>query len=154
MQFEKNKLIDAINSALAESFEGLAFIEYDSWEIIQNIPETFTKQYITSVNICNPFKADLQLICSRQFIANTVESITGEEPADNTDEFSDTLNELLNTFAGRFMVKLLPNGEEFDFGIPDFQQFENSTIKISDTDIVLMFVFEEEKVYCVLHNIV
>ncbi len=153
MQFEKNELIDSITSALAESFEGLAFIEFDSWEIVQNIPVTFTKQYLTAVDIIEPFKGGLLLICSKQFISDTVESITGVEATDNESDFSDTLNEILNTFAGRFMVKLLPNGVEFDFGIPDFKQFENESLNVNNSDIVLKFIYDEETVYCVLHNI-
>lgn len=153
MQFEKNEMIDSIISALAESFEGLAFIEFNSWEIVRNIPDTFTKKYVTSVDISEPFKGKLLLICGKQFILNTIESITGEEATDHESDFSDTLNEILNTFAGRFMVRLLPNGIDFDFGIPDFNQFENGSLNLSDSDILLKFIYDEETVYCVLLNI-
>lgn len=152
MNFERNEIIESINIALAESFEGLAFIEFDSWNEVDEIPESVDKHYITSVHINDPFKANLKLICSEKFTKNVIESITGEEVTDDESMISDTINEILNTFAGRFMVNLLSKNAEFDFGIPDFKQYQSNSIKILENDIIIRFVYEEDAVYCVFNN--
>ncbi len=149
MNIERNDLIESLNAALAESFEGLAFIEFDLWAEVQEIPKSADKHYSTSIDITDPFTSKISLVCSKQFILNTIESITGEEASDNESEISDTLKELLNTVAGRFMVKLLSESAEFDFGIPDFQTLKDESFNTNESDIVLKFDYDEESVFCV-----
>ena len=149
MKVEKNQIIEYLNSALAETFEGLAFLEFDQWELIQHIPLSMNVQYISSIEITHPFNSKISLVCGEKVIINTIESITGDEFNKDESVISDTLKEILNTFCGRFMVNVLPDGIEFDFGIPDFAQFDNNDFKINDSDIVIKFDYDEDSVFCI-----
>lgn len=152
MDFEKKQIIDALYLALAESFEGMAFLEFDHWEEIDEAKESDDKQYIASVDITAPFGAKLNLVCSEQFILNIIESITGEEAPGDQSTISDTFKEILNTFAGRFLVKLLPENAEFDFGIPDAQLINYETVQNKESDIILKFDYGDESVLCIYNS--
>jgi len=156
MKPEISEVENALQVAVAESLEGLAFIEFDSVEQIPELPEITSKYYHSSIEIYTPFKGQIHFICPEPFMVNTIESITGEELEDlNNPILGDTLKELLNTLCGRFMIDLLPPETEFDFGLPTFDIIseDDELYQKQEESLVMKFIYEEDEVYCLFENL-
>ncbi len=156
MKSEDAKIIESLKNAVAESLEGLAFIEFDKCEQISDLPELREKIFLTNIDITAPFKVSIFLICAEQFILNIIESITGEEMLESDNPIvEDTLKELLNTLTDRFMINMLSEDAEFDFGIPNFLTLDNKTeiYKKNKYDLVLKFNYDEDVVYCIFKDL-
>ncbi len=121
MNIKDEIIIESIKLAVTESVEGLAFTKYDSCQQIPVVPELDEKTFLTNIEINLPFSASIFLICFRPFILNTIELRTCEkiEDIDNA-MIENTLKELLNTITEKFMIDLLAENAEFDFGTPNF----------------------------------
>jgi len=150
MKPEKPQVANSLETAVSESLEGLAFIEFDTVEMRPELPKESNEYYISSIEIFTPFKGKIFLICPEQFMENTIEAITGQELEGNDNPIIvDTLNELLNTICGRFMIDLLPAESEFDFGLPIFENIshEHEIFEISKDAVVMAFCYEDNTVY-------
>ena len=156
MNIKDEKIIESLKLAVAESVEGLAFTKYDSCQQITVVPELDEKTFLTNIEINLPFSASLFLICGGPFILNTIELITSEKIPDiDNPMIENTLKELLNTITEKFMIDLLAENTEFDFGTPNFFILDANTIvnKKNENDLVFEFNYNENNVYCVFKNL-
>lgn len=156
MNIKDERIIESLKLAVAESVEGMAFIEYNSCQLIPVVPELDEKTFLTNIEINLPFNASLFLICREPFILNIIESITGEIISDvDNPKVEDTLKKVLITITVRFIAELLPDNTEFNVGTPNFIILDANTIvnKKNENDLVLEFNYDENIVYYVFNNL-
>lgn len=155
MNQEQAKIVGSIVTATADTFEGMAFAEFDQHQEPPEIPGFEDTDFITSIELEYPLKGRLDLILSEQFTYEMTESITGEDISeDSASIIPDTMNEILNTLAGRFMALLTSKNEEFKIGLPYCARIseKKELFGKEKNSVIVEFDFEENKVYCVLED--
>lgn len=155
MNQEQAKIVESIVTATADTFEGMAFAEFDQHQELPEIPGFEDTDFITSIELEYPLKGRLDLILSEQFTYEMTESISGEDISeDSASIIPDTMNEILNTLAGRFMALITSKNEEFKMGLPDCARMseKNDLFDKEKSNVIVEFDFEENKVYCVFEG--
>ena len=153
MDFSQDDLTDAFRQAVGESLEGMAFLEYDEADVLENLPDFSEKHHYSDIDFTVPLQAKFILLGKYEFIKETVESINGEEISGDTQILiSDTLGEIVNTIGGRFLANITPADEEFEMGLPSFGEVENKDQlpDYSDQSIVISFKFMEDELIAIL----
>jgi len=156
MILQHTDFLKSISSNLGQTLESMAFIAFDDSKLLDQRPPVYEDMFVTSVEIGEPERAKIMFMASEDFGRELHESIVGEqlERYDAT-VVSDTLNEFVNTFCGRFASEIFGDEVEFKLGIPetiratsmDFSNLDNENCYIIEFSIV------EEKVYCIFYSL-
>jgi hypothetical protein len=118
-----NRLPEIICSAVKETFEEMAFLE-----VIQHLePPNGLDEPLDEASalralllIHDPFPGELCLTVPRPLISSVATTLFAMDQETVTDStLLDLLSELLNTIAGRVMVKMTPDGTTFRLGLPE-----------------------------------
>lgn len=147
----KDQLIDSLKKAVYETFEGLAFVEFDETKILEKVPNFDDGYLLTNISIDQPVQCKMTLSCSQQFANETYEAVTGEFLDGNGNEaVIDSLNEIVNTLAGRFVASLLEEDEDFILGLPNTEKYTDSSLEhwTSGSPMLLEFTTMQEKLFC------
>lgn len=117
------KLKELLETSVSETIENIAFMEVtpsDSSDIFLTDEEIIT----TSLMVCSPVECNFKLSMPKNLLIEITQTIYS--PVDNIDNkiidnkiLDDTLSEILNTIAGRFLNKVLPENQEFKLGVPE-----------------------------------
>ncbi|MEZ4331080.1 MAG: hypothetical protein R3F35_04980 [Myxococcota bacterium] len=108
--------VDALDSAMSETFEGMAFAE-----VARGVAATASAepdaQVWACVDVVEPPFGPLVVVVGRAFAARLEETITGAEHGDEGGRL-DALGELANALAGRLARRIDPRGERIVLGLP------------------------------------
>jgi CheY-specific phosphatase CheX len=114
-----NRISSALLTAVTDTLEGMAFIQADLLqESESSLPGSENQQWV-SLPLLQPYQGEIVIEFPGELGRQIAEALYG--PEDNCTEetvISDTLAELLNTLAGRFMKELLEPDREFELGFP------------------------------------
>ncbi len=119
-----NPLKQAMKNAVSQTFENMAFME-----VIEHYDQQFKLPpgdvSWASLVIKDPVPGEIRLALPTSGLTKLTAEIFALEPS-NIDEnkMRDILHELLNTIAGLFMTKLLPDNQTFEIGLPESGQGE------------------------------
>lgn len=121
---EHNPLKQAMKNAVSQTFENMAFME-----VIEHYDQEFTLPQDdlawASLVIKDPVQGEIRMALPASALAQLTATIFALEPSEVDENKSrDILHELLNTIAGLFMTKLLPENQTFDIGLPESGQGE------------------------------
>lgn len=108
---------EALVAAVVETFENLAFMEPEY------SPDKEFAAGVThgcSLAIQAPLQSSMQIVMDVE-LGKVITSTVWSRQKESVDEqmCRDTLAELLNTIAGRFMKALLPADQTFQLGLPE-----------------------------------
>jgi len=108
---------EALVTAVAETFENLAFMEPE-YSPDKEFAAAVT--YGCSLAIHAPLQSTMQIVMDEE-LGKVITSTVWSRQKESVDEqmCRDTLAELLNTIAGRFMKALLPADQTFQLGLPE-----------------------------------
>ena len=121
---EHNPLKQAMKNAVSQTFENMAFME-----VIEHFDQEFTLPQDdlawASLVIKDPVQGEIRLALPASSLSQLTATIFALDPSEVDESKSkDILHELLNTIAGLFMTKLLPENQTFDIGLPESGQGE------------------------------
>ncbi len=151
-EFETNVVLEALGRAVSETFEGLAFLEVETWKPISKLPELNRDGLATAIMVEKPSQSRMVMYTDKIFSREIVKIITGEEENEPDDNLvCDTMSEVINTIAGRYLSLLIPDSE-FDIGLPCASWLNEKKCEKSYCEdmITLELKVEENKIYCVL----
>lgn len=117
MEMVTEKMLSALNAALAETFEGLAFAEAEPCQRVDILPKPVQDYRVAVIELQQPFSAKLSLFFEKEQaeeLFETTVGLTAEDPR----IVDDMLGEFANTIFGCFVRNLLNNGESFNLGYP------------------------------------
>ena len=155
MNFDKEKLIKALSSAVAETFEGMAFSELEETEVLNEIPLTDKEYSFSRLAALEPFEGQIGLFVPNAYLQEILETTIDPETEVDMEKMRDDLvAEILNTIAGSFMSKLLPDSQEFKIGLPSkTHDYPENKVKMKENDLGLKLMIEFHEVYCYLEFI-
>ena len=111
------EISEALKSAAIYSLETLAFTEINPKP--ESILEKPEKEYL-GARISMGTMGNLNLVLSRQLLFDIVEVLLNPPNGDVSEEtMNDTLNEILNIIAGRFLESIFKNQSDFALGLPE-----------------------------------
>jgi CheY-specific phosphatase CheX len=114
-----NRISSALLAAVTDTLEGMAFIQADLMQESEaSFPGLENLQWV-ALPIFKPYQGDIVIEFPIELGKQIAEALYG--PEDSCAEetvVSDTLAELLNTLAGRFMKELLEPDRDFELGFP------------------------------------
>ncbi len=147
--------LHSISSSLGRTLESMAFIEFDDSKLLERWPPVHEDMLITSIEIYEPDRARIMFMASEEFEKELHESIVGEQ-LERYDEniVTDTVNEFVNTFCGRFASEIFGDQAEFKLGIPETIRATSTDYSNSDMEncYIIEFSIMEEKVYCIFYS--
>lgn len=119
---EHNPLNQAMKNAVSQTFENMAFME-----VIEHYDQEFKLQLDdlawASLVIKDPVPGEIRLAMPVSSLTQLTATIFALDPSEVDESRSkDILHELLNTIAGLFMTKLLPENQAFEIGLPESGQ--------------------------------
>ncbi len=120
MPHQDTPIYKAMIEAVRETFENMAFVEVaeQSEEIGFDIP---TERDWVSILIHNPLQGELRLALPKNLLTTMTADMFSIDIADVEEvQRQDILSEILNTLAGLFMTKLLPNDQTYQLGLPEY----------------------------------
>jgi CheY-specific phosphatase CheX len=119
MMSEKQPLYQAMIAATCQTLENMLFTEamehYDQ-EVKPDAAETVW----TSLLINNPVQGEIRLAMPLTLLKKFSGDSFGIDEAELSEaQMNDILNEMVNTIAGLFMTKLLPDDQQYQLGLPE-----------------------------------
>ena len=112
------RLDDAMDAAMSETFEGMAFSEVvrtlPKDEAVEGLEEPIVWQRI---EVRSPAAGTLLLGVEESFVRRLEERVTGAESGEEAGRL-DALAEVLNALAGRWACRLSPPSEPVALGLP------------------------------------
>jgi CheY-specific phosphatase CheX len=106
----------AVTTAVCATMEGMAFEQMESIEGAPDQLESEDKNLWVSLEIVNPCRGQVIIELPWVYADLVARAMYGEIDGDIPEEvIQDTLAELSNTLAGRFMLELL--GPDLDYGL-------------------------------------
>jgi len=144
---EPDGLKEAICEAVSQTMEGMAFLEANpATDGFQ--PEVDEKLYHIHIETNNPPIRALIMVFP-QSLANHITSFAlgTEEEAPSIEVVRDTLAEVLNTVAGRFMSLLMPHDQAFSLGLPQFREHNHEILMEEALPSSSRFDFEADGMY-------
>ena len=148
MKYDRN-IIEALEKAVSDSLEGMAFAEIENSEKLSSLPKFSDQDYFTSIDLKSPLRGQLQMVVGEKHAFDIVASTLGQ---DNLDELgalvADSIGEYANTIAGCFMRNLL-NDEEYELGLPVYGRIaeKKDSLELHSDSMFLSFDIEENKIY-------
>jgi CheY-specific phosphatase CheX len=108
---------EALVTAVLETFENLAFMEPEYRP--EKTERIFVEALCCNLPIRAPLQGDMEIAMNKDLaalIAGTIWSV--QKTAVDEQMCKDTVAELLNTIAGRFMKAIVPEDQVFELGLP------------------------------------
>ena len=119
MHIHDDETRNALQSAVSETFENVAFAELTGFSPqtqVDTIPED---TIATQVDIVRPHPYRLLLVLEKSYATELLGLVKDEDNPLSDDELWDIVKELINVIAGRFIVFLHPDSQDTKIGIPD-----------------------------------
>lgn len=120
------KMADTLLNALGETLENMAFTEVEavglpSPDATETSPEGQPGEVLwVSLLVHNPIQGEFRLAMPKTLIQKVAETIyVPAEGSVSDKQLYDTMGEILNTVAGRFMGKFLREEQTFQLGLPE-----------------------------------
>lgn len=135
---EHNEHVEALQQAVIDSFENLAFQEVTA--IAKNpMPEVVLRSFRQCrMMVFCPLEGTLSLTISPALLKNVAASVYGLDPeAVESDMENDVLTELTNTIAGSWMRAISAQDQLYELGLPELIGVE--FIEIRDAPIECSF---------------
>ncbi|MFC1564193.1 chemotaxis protein CheX [candidate division KSB1 bacterium] len=152
---DKSELMEALESAVVEAFETMAFAEVMGNEELDRLPEWISGSVWTYISVDNPVGTVLHFAVKKEHALNMVEVVAETEDEEELKELmKDTVSEYINTIGGRFGTALLPEGEKVIVGLPEIAEVnEEFKEKIAGKlNLIISFNVEEQDVLCCLEK--
>jgi len=114
------EIVEALQEAVAETMESIAFME--AFPLEESPADTAPGDLLGSwIEVKNPVQVGLTLLVPPELAMDITRSIYGvdEDVMFSGVEARDTLAELVNIVAGRFMSKITPADLTFELGLPE-----------------------------------
>lgn len=118
---------DILNSAVADLLEGFAFLEAvpsPSGSVLnRDIRHMWSR-----IGIGEPFSGEIVLVMPVELVAQIAQNVFEKIPEADSGEndhkaipelYADTLAELINTLAGQFLDKIVPESRSFSISLPE-----------------------------------
>lgn len=119
MPHQDTPIYKAMFEAVRETFETMAFVEVaeQSDEVGITIP---TEEIWVSILINNPLQGELRLALPQNLLTTMTADMFSIDSAEvEENQRHDILAEILNTLAGVFMTKLIPDDQTYQLGLPE-----------------------------------
>lgn len=140
MEGVKEALRAELTNSLAEVLENMAFMDAEPAETPYGRP---SRECWTTLLLHDPVQGEFRMQMSQQMLMNISESIYGLLGEKMTAQvLEDTLAEMINTVAGHFLNKVLPEEQIYQLGLPELGRGEPPA-KGGD-DLVCDFIIEGE----------
>lgn len=155
MKLNPKKIIPALENAVRVSFENLLFIDFDK-AVETKKPHFNDSDLVTFIEIHQPFGGSIHLIIAHNHILEMVKSISQEEEGSNALGLlaDETMAEMCNIIAGRFMADMVPPDKEFYFSLPrctKIQKLEKAQ-DVNQNTFAIEFKYQERPIYCMYKN--
>ena len=151
MTYDKNRLVEAIFSSFTESLESFLFVEVETCEPIEKMPELEGQYMGMSVDIPEPGNMRFSVMMKKVQLKESFATISGSEDESGiTDKILvDFLGELVNMVAGRFVADLFP--EELKLGLPEFA--DRRSFFVDTGECMVEIRLEEYRCYAMVESI-
>ncbi len=119
MPHQDTAIYKAMFDAVQQTFETMAFVEVaeQSEELELEIP---AEASWVSILINDPVQAELRLALTHSLQSTMAADMFGIEVEEvNENQRQDIIAEILNTLAGLFMTRLLPDDQTYQLGLPE-----------------------------------
>ncbi len=152
MNLDSSEIIDALDKAVSELFETIAYSEVTGKLIEDTFPDLKDYSIGASIDIIRSVNAHLSLLLSKTYAQEIYDTVYGDDQDD--DILSDLVAEFTNTIAGRFAAAIIHKKKSIEIGLPVtmegmFQATENKALE--DT-IVINFDIDDQQVICCLEK--
>lgn len=120
MNAPNNRFPEIIASAVAETFEEMAFLEVDQVQAPLDKPPDEGSLLRASLLVHDPFAGEISFAAPRSLLTGIAWTLFGAEDEFVSEEtLLDLQAELLNTLAGKVMNQITPEEATFKFGLPE-----------------------------------
>ena len=119
MPHQDSVIYKAMFDAVCQTLEIMAFVEVteQSKELEIEFP---TEPNWVSILINDPVQGELRLALNQTLLSNMAADMFGIEADEvNENQREDIIAEILNTLAGLFMTRLLPDDQTYQLGLPE-----------------------------------
>jgi CheY-specific phosphatase CheX len=132
---ETNALVEsALFQAVSSTLENMAFEQADRPQADSPPYKSENDNIWARLPILKPTTGEISLQISLEYAQKLAQSLfEGSDNITNDELVKDTLAEVLNTIAGRFMTQLIPAKDEFELGLP---RVGISKLFIEDKDFI------------------
>lgn len=120
MELSTTNVADAVEAAINEVFESMAFMEAMSGDE-EHRPNADQPVFYTRLPIYKPSPAMVGLVIPQALAMAMAEAMMMREFDMEEDEFEimDVLGEVANTLAGSLLTHLMPESDSFELGLPE-----------------------------------
>ncbi len=110
-----------MREAISESFELMAFIEVEEFELLDELPDLPADTIWTEIEIHSPVAVSIKLLAQSDLARALCSATLGEEVSESEDpRVIDLLCEFLNTLTGSFLRKIASDSPEIDMNVPEY----------------------------------
>ncbi|MCP4723435.1 MAG: chemotaxis protein CheX [bacterium] len=152
---DKTEILEALENAVSEAFETMAFAEVMGKEELNELPGWIDNSIWASMAIENPIKTTCHFIVQKEQAMGMVELIAETDDEEELEKLMyDTASEYINTIGGRLGLALLPEGEKVIVGLPEIVELNEETKEDmkNKIDLIVSFNVEEQEVLCCLEK--
>ncbi len=145
------EVLSALEKAVVETFETMAFEEVISKDVRTELPDWSADAIWTSIKIMNPADMKLYFVVSKEHALNMVQIVSDSEDEEEWNKLVlDLTAEYINTIAGRFGNFMLDEGERVMVGLPEQVIFDEDFKKEFQSHVIsiISFAVEEQEVLC------
>lgn len=150
MPHQDSTLYKTMLDATRETFENMAFAE------IAEQPEELTIELPAeapwvSILVHDPLQGELKLAMSDTLLTEITSDMFALDKNDvEAAQKKDIIAELLNTLAGLFMTKLLPNDQTYQLGLPEHG---DENMEIEEGSVIWKLQIEEQPLIVVASGV-
>ena len=150
-------VIDALEQALNDTFEGITFSQVLERRILTETPDLDEDTLAAYIDMPEPISLSVLMVLGRDHARECFESVAADLDLDSLPPqvLVDFVQELCNTTAGHFNSILAPEKKDMTIGLPATCEGEALTARLTPDEhgIVLAFAVEEHQVLCALHPV-
>ncbi|HED09498.1 MAG TPA: chemotaxis protein CheX [Caldithrix abyssi] len=154
MSFNIDAVGEELTDAVTEAFENMAFAEVESCEDVETLPSGIDA-YCVTVDTLNPFKSKVAIIIDREASEELVMDMYGGDIEDVNEEImNDALAEIGNTVVGRFLSRVVDEGQEFSLGFPECELYDGARYNRQKNDHTRLYDLDldDYHIYCILES--
>ena len=120
MQRATGPLAKAIQGAVSETFENMAFIEAFRNDAGAGLGLEDATTHWARLEVETPVKGNVLVYCTARLVDQIGTAVFGGLPDDLQIKpvMMDVISEVLNTIAGRLMMRMVPGETTFTLGVP------------------------------------
>jgi len=120
IEFKDPSILKALEKAVSDTFEGIAFAQILETKLIQTPVARKEGAYCSFIELTAPVKLRLFMLMSHDHL---IECFSGVYPDMDLEKvpqevYDDFVNELTNTIAGHFMSLVCPEKQDMVIGLP------------------------------------